>query len=161
MLCLLFAPKLLEAKESEVQAKLAAMKQRKENFQMLNEQQQLHHGEGSKALPAQYYHKQDAADNPRARANVHHAGSHYHMAASRQQSHGVKVQGVVARHSSQGDRMQAMRQQKRDGKRNQVAARDVANGQTHSEQKRGAGATSGKRGGKSVNKAANNQMTGK
>jgi hypothetical protein len=154
MLCLLFAPKLLEAKESEVQAKLAAMKQRKENFQMLNEQQQLHHGEGSKALPAQYYHKQDAADNPRARANVHHAGSHY-------QSHGVKVQGVVARHSSQGDRMQAMRQQKRDGKRNQVAARDVANGQTHSEQKRGAGATSGKRGGKSVNKAANNQMTGK
>ena len=62
----------------------------------------------SKSLPAQYVFRKDPADNKRVRANVHHAGSHYHMQAARSMQFGRR-KGMMARHSSQGARLQASR----------------------------------------------------
>lgn len=81
-------------------------------------------GIGSKALPSQYHYKPDEADNAAKRAIVHHTGSHYHMAGSRQFQRGVRVKGVVSRHSTQGAKMQAAR----SAKRNAVTAREDARG---------------------------------
>lgn len=118
---------VLEANTEVLEKRLARLKEHKEAQKVANKAADFHGGT-SKANSSTYVYKPDAADNPRARANVHHAGSHYHMAASRQFSHGNKVQGVVSRHSKQGERMQSARM----AKRNMQAARDVANGQNHS-----------------------------
>mmetsp|Transcript_6138 Transcript_6138/g.15140 ORF Transcript_6138/g.15140 Transcript_6138/m.15140 type:complete len:89 (+) Transcript_6138:2-268(+) len=56
---------------------------------------------GSKALPAQYQHKADTTHDKTASAVRHHTGSHYHMAGSVQFQRGVRVKGVVSRHSKQ------------------------------------------------------------
>ena len=69
----------------------------------------------SKALPAQYAHKVDAADDARKRENRHHAGSHYHMAASKSIQK-KKIQGLLSRHSAQGSKLQAARMEARNSK---------------------------------------------
>mmetsp|Transcript_2870 Transcript_2870/g.4627 ORF Transcript_2870/g.4627 Transcript_2870/m.4627 type:complete len:218 (-) Transcript_2870:572-1225(-) len=79
----------------------------------------------SKAIPSQYVYKPDAADNAAKRAIVHHTGSHYHMAGSRQFQRGVRVKGVVSRHSTQGAKLQAARVAKNNG----FAAREDARGE--------------------------------
>lgn len=78
----------------------------------------------SKAIPSQYHYKPDEADNAAKRAIVHHTGSHYHMAGSRQFQRGVRVKGVVSRHSKQGAKLQAAR----SAKRNAMTAREDARG---------------------------------
>lgn len=122
---------VLEANTEVLEKRLAKLKEHKETQKIVNKAMDFDKGT-SKANPSNYVFKPNAADNPRARANVHHASSHYHMAATRQFSHGNKVQGVISRHSKQGEKMQAARM----AKRNQMAARDVANGQNHSSKKR-------------------------
>jgi hypothetical protein len=51
----------------------------------------------SKAIASTYVYKPGAADNKHRRAIVHHAGSHFHMAGSRQFHRGVRVKGVKFR----------------------------------------------------------------
>jgi hypothetical protein len=77
----------------------------------------------TKAIPSQYVYKQDVADNAAKRAMVHHAGSHYHMAGSHQFQKGVRVQGVISRHSKQGAKMQAARMSNRNKNNAMEAAR--------------------------------------
>jgi hypothetical protein len=77
----------------------------------------------SKALAAQYSHKAGFADNAARRAIVHHwgaggGGSHYHTAGSKQFLKGVRIRGVVSRHSKQGAKMQAARVQAARNKQN-------------------------------------------
>mmetsp|Transcript_3636 Transcript_3636/g.7938 ORF Transcript_3636/g.7938 Transcript_3636/m.7938 type:complete len:593 (+) Transcript_3636:85-1863(+) len=98
---------VLEANIDTLQQKLDAYNKHKEHCQLMSKQFALAGG-NSKALPAQYVRKQDAADNARRRANVHHAGSHYHMQAARTMQFG-RQKGLMARHSSQGARLQASR----------------------------------------------------
>ncbi|KAJ1618018.1 hypothetical protein T492DRAFT_1095686 [Pavlovales sp. CCMP2436] len=140
---------VLEARTDEIEAKMAALRLQREQWKMQNRDFQQAKG-NSKANAAQFSYKEDAADNARARANVHHQGSHYVMAGSKQFQKG-RVQGMVSRHSAQGDKMQAARMQQREGKRNAAAARDVANGQTNSASKQNSAPQ--KKGGKSTNKA--------
>lgn len=85
---------------------IAEMEQRKHegsfNQQLVKSFQQ--EGLGSKALPSQYVHKQEAAFDARRAANVHHTSSHYVMAGGVQFQRGVRVKGVVSRHSKQAAR---------------------------------------------------------
>lgn len=69
----------------------------------------------SKALASQFVFKANAAHDATARAEVHHfggggGGSHYNMAGSKQQMKGVKVKGVISRHSRQGAKVQGAKQ---------------------------------------------------
>jgi hypothetical protein len=82
----------------------------------------------SKAIPSQYVYKPDTADNAAKRAVVHHTGSHYHMAGSKQFQRGVRVKGVISRHSKQGAKLQAARVAKNTG----LAAREDARGERSS-----------------------------
>ncbi|KAG8464964.1 hypothetical protein KFE25_012327 [Diacronema lutheri] len=125
---------VLEANTEVLEKRLAKLKEHKETNKVANKAMDFNKNT-SKANPSTYVFKPSAADNPRARANVHHAGSHYHMAATRQFSHGNKVQGVVSRHSKQGERMQ----QARMAQRNMLSARDVAKGQNHSSKRTSTG----------------------
>jgi hypothetical protein len=102
-------------------------------------------GGGAKALPSQYVHKPQAADNAAKRAIVHHTGSHYVMAGSKQFQKGVRVKGVVSRHSQQGAKLQAAR----SAKRNSVAAREDARGERAEGGGRSQGKSQGKKKGKS------------
>lgn len=75
----------------------------------------------SKALASTYVFKQDFADNAARRAIRHHwgegsGGAHYTMCGSRQFQKGVRVKGVVLRHSKQGAKMQAARSAVRNKK---------------------------------------------
>ena len=97
----------------------------------------------SKALPAQFHAKMDVADNAAKRAIVHHTGSHYHMAGSKQFQRGVRVKGVISRHSKQGAKMQAARV----SSKNMFTAREDAKGQR---------STGGKSVGKQKKKSKNN-----
>ena len=77
----------------------------------------------SKALAAQYTTKAQFADNAARRAIVHHwgaggGGSHYHNSGSKQFLKGVRIKGVVSRHSKQGAKMQAARVQASRNKQN-------------------------------------------
>jgi len=51
----------------------------------------------SKAIASTYVYKPSAADNKHARAIVHHAGSHFHRAGTRQFHRGVRVKGIKMR----------------------------------------------------------------
>jgi hypothetical protein len=93
-------------------------------------------GGASKALPSQYVHQPKAADNAAKRAIVHHTGSHYVMAGSKQFQKGVRVKGVISRHSQQGAKLQAAR----SAQRNAGAAREDARG----ERAEGGGRSQGK-----------------
>ena len=98
---------VLEASVDELQHKLDVYNKHKAECALLGRQFALSKG-NSKAIPSQYIFKKDAADNRRQRANVHHAGSHYHMQMSRSMQFG-RTKGLLARHSSQGSRLQASR----------------------------------------------------
>jgi len=98
---------VMEANIDTLQQKLDTYKKHKEQCELMTRQFALAKG-NSKALPAQYIRKKDAADNARTRANVHHAGSHYHMQAARSMQFG-RTKGLLARHSSQGARLQSNR----------------------------------------------------
>jgi hypothetical protein len=82
-------------------------------------------GNSSKALPSQFVHQPSPADNAAARAVVHHTGSHYHMAGGVQFQRGLRVKGVVSRHSNQGAKLQAARM----AQRNMYEAREDARGE--------------------------------
>ena len=64
--------------------------------------------------PVYYYTEPKAANNAANRAVVHHTASLNVMAGSKQFQKGVRVKGVVARHSKQGVKLQAKRNAKRD-----------------------------------------------
>ena len=98
---------VLEASVDELQHKLDVYNKHKAECALLGRQFALSKG-NSKAIPSQYIFRKDAADNRRQRANVHHAGSHYHMQMSRSMQFG-RTKGLLARHSSQGSRLQASR----------------------------------------------------
>jgi hypothetical protein len=91
----------------------------------------------SKAIASQFVHKEKPADNAAARAIVHHTGSHYVMAGSRQFQRGLRVKGVVSRHSKQGAKLQASR----TSARNASGAREDARG----ERAEGSGRSEGKK----------------
>jgi len=98
---------VMEASVETMQAKLALYKQHKTEHQLLGREFRFAKG-NSKALASQYSYRIDPSDNARQRANVHHAGSHYHMAGARSTYYG-RSKGLMARHSSQGSRLQASR----------------------------------------------------
>jgi hypothetical protein len=98
-------------------------------------------GGASKALPSQYVYQPAAADNAAKRAVVHHTGSHYVMAGSKQFQKGLRIKGVVSRHSVQGAKLQSARSAKRNG----IVAREDARG----ERAEGGGRSQGKKKGKS------------
>lgn len=102
-----------------LQSKVALREENKRRNEILLRGSMFAKG-NSKALSSTYIYKADAADNERARAIKHHwgaggGGSHYHMAGSRQYQKGVRVKGVVLRHSRQGARLQAERNKKNRG----------------------------------------------
>ena len=82
-------------------------------------------GNSTKALPSQFVYQPSPADNSAARAIVHHTGSHYHMAGSKQYQRGVRVKGVISRHSQQGAKLQAARM----AQKNMYEAREDARGE--------------------------------
>ena len=98
---------VMDATVENMQAKLALYKQHKAEHQLLGREFRFAKG-NSKALASQYSYRIDPSDNARQRANVHHTGSHYHMAASRSMYYG-RSKGLMARHSAQGSRLQASR----------------------------------------------------
>jgi len=98
---------VMAANVEDMQAKLALYKEHKREHQLLGREFKFAKG-NSKALASQYSYRIDPSDNARARANVHHTGSHYHMAAARSMYYG-RSKGLMARHSSQGSRLQASR----------------------------------------------------
>ena len=113
--------------EDKLRAKLKAMqdiKNQQEDNKLLARLAANAKG-SSKAISSQFVYKPDAADNAEKRAIVHHTGSHYHMAGSRQFQRGVRVKGVVSRHSQQGAKLQAARVAKNNG----FAAREDARGE--------------------------------
>lgn len=88
-------------KESrDIIADLEQRNQNAERNQQLVKSFQLE-GVGSKAIPSQYVHKESPAFDARMSENRHHTGSHYVMAGGVQFQRGVRVKGVVSRHSRQ------------------------------------------------------------
>ena len=106
-----------------VATRLATRERNKQANAIATRSMRVARGGASKALAAQYAHKAGFADNAARRAIVHHwgaggGGSHYHTAGSKQFLKGVRIKGVVSRHSKQGARLGAARVQ---------AARNKAN----------------------------------
>ena len=106
-----------------VATRLATRERNKQMNAVATRSMRVARGGASKALAAQYAHKAGFADNAARRAIVHHwgaggGGSHYHTAGSKQFLKGVRIKGVVSRHSKQGARLGAARVQ---------AARNKAN----------------------------------
>ncbi len=140
---------VLEANIDTLQQKLDAYRKHKEYCQLMCKQYNLAKG-NSKAIASQYVFKQDAADNTRRRANVHHAGSHYHMQAARTMQFG-RQKGLMARHSSQGARLQASRMAAKETARMQQGGGGMKIGKTSkksNQKKRGEAGGSKKLGGK-------------
>lgn len=140
---------VLEANIDTLQQKLDAYRKHKEHCQLMCKQYNLAKG-NSKAIASQYVFKQDAADNARRRANVHHAGSHYHMQAARTMQFG-RQKGLMARHSSQGARLQASRMAAKETARMQQGGGGMKIGKTSkksNQKKRGEAGGSKKSGGK-------------
>ena len=119
---------VLDANIETLQAKLEAYNRHKKDCQLLGREFARMRG-NSKALSAQFVFKQDAADNTRSRANVHHAGSHYHMQAARSMQFG-RSKGLMARHSSQGARLQASRMAAKETSRMQSGGGRMKVGKT-------------------------------
>ena len=103
---------VMAARMDNLQARLDAYNAYKKENQLMVREFAFANG-NSKALPSQYTYRLDPADNARRRANVHHAGSHYHMASASGRTKGT-VAGLSSRHSSQGQRLQASRMQARE-----------------------------------------------
>ena len=140
---------VLEANIDTLQQKLDAYNKHKEHCQLMVKEYNLAKG-NSKAIPSQYVFKQDKADNARRRANVHHAGSHYHMQAARTMQFG-RQKGLMARHSSQGARLQASRMAAKETTRMQQGGGGMKIGKTSkkaNQKRRGEAGGSKKSGGK-------------
>ncbi len=140
---------VLEANIDTLQQKLDAYNKHKEHCQLMAKEYTLAKG-NSKAIPSQYVFKQDVADNARRRANVHHAGSHYHMQAARTMQFG-RQKGLMARHSSQGARLQASRMAAKETTRMQQGGGGMKIGKTSkksNQKRRGEAGGSKKSGGK-------------
>lgn len=108
---------VMAARMDNLQARLNAYNTYKKEQQLMVKEFTFANG-NSKALASQYTYRLDPADNPRRRANVHHAGSHYHMASASGRTKGT-VAGLSSRHSSQGARLQASRMQAKETARMQ------------------------------------------
>ena len=119
---------VLDANIETLQTKLEAYNRHKKDCQLLGREFARMRG-NSKALSAQFVFKQDAADNARSRANVHHAGSHYHMQMARSMQFG-RSKGLMARHSSQGARLQASRMAAKETSRMQSGGGRMKVGKT-------------------------------
>jgi hypothetical protein len=100
-----------------------------------------HEGVGSKALPSQYVHKQGAAFDSRMAENRHHTGSHYVMAGGVQFQRGVRVKGVVSRHSKQA----AVRNGPVGGGAQNMKRMGLLNEQRETGGKKGSGSSGGKK----------------
>uniref|UniRef100_A0A7S1FMF2 C2H2-type domain-containing protein n=1 Tax=Corethron hystrix TaxID=216773 RepID=A0A7S1FMF2_9STRA len=136
---------VMEASIETLEEKLAAYKRHKAEYQLLGREFRFAKG-NSKALPSQYTFRIDPADNQRRRENIHHTGSHYHMQAARSMQFG-RSKGLMARHSSQGSRLQASRMAAKEMAR--VHGKGIKIGKTSkkSQQKRRGEAGSKKSGG--------------
>ena len=104
-------------------ARLAERERNKQTNAIATRSMRLALRGSSKALAAQFTTKAQFADNAARRAVVHHwgaggGGSHYHTAGSKQFLKGVRVKGVVSRHSKQGAKTQAARVQAARNKQN-------------------------------------------
>lgn len=141
---------VLQANIDTLQQKLDAYKKHKDHCQLMAKEFAFRKG-NSKALPAQYVRKKDAADNARRRANVHHAGSHYHMQMARSMQFG-RHKGMMARHSAQGARLQAGRMAAKETARMQQGGGGIKIGKKASkksqQKRRGEAGGSKKNGGK-------------
>jgi len=141
---------VLQANIDTLQQKLDAYKKHKDHCQLMAKEFAFRKG-NSKALPAQYVRKKDAADNARRRANVHHAGSHYHMQMARSMQFG-RHKGMMARHSAQGARLQAGRMAAKETARMQQGGGGMKIGKKASkksqQKRRGEAGGSKKNGGK-------------
>lgn len=117
--------RLLETQLRNVHLDLESVHEQNKNNKFLAREAMLNKKGESKAIPSNYVYQPSPADNAAKRAIVHHTGSHYHMAGSRQFQRGVRVKGVVSRHSKQGAKLQAARM----SARNMLAAREDARGE--------------------------------
>ena len=92
---------------------LALRREAKRRHGLLVRATAFSHGLHSKAIASTFQFKAGFADNKHARALQHHGyggfggGAHYTMAGSKQFQKGVRIKGVISRHSKQGARMQA------------------------------------------------------
>ena len=116
---------VMAARMDNLQARLNAYNTYKKEQQLMVKEFSFANG-NSKALASQYTYRLDPADNPRRRANVHHAGSHYHMASASGRTKGT-VAGMSSRHSSQGARLQASRMQAKETARIQSGGKMMKN----------------------------------
>ena len=116
---------VMAARMDNLQARLNAYNTYKKEQQLMVKEFTFANG-NSKALASQYTYRLDPSDNPRRRANVHHAGSHYHMASASGRTKGT-VAGMSSRHSSQGARLQASRMQAKETARMQSGGKMTKN----------------------------------
>lgn len=116
---------VMAARMDNLQARLNAYNTYKKEQQLMVKEFTFANG-NCKALASQYTYRLDPADNPRIRANVHHAGSHYHMASASGRTKGT-VAGMSSRHSSQGVRLQASRMQAKETARMQSGGKMMKN----------------------------------
>jgi len=111
-----------------LEARLATREAARARYRLLVRGAAAAKGGTSKALAAQSNFKASFADNKHARALMHHGyggfggGAHYTMAGSKQFQRGVRVKGVVSRHSRQaakrnGQKQQQQQQQQRKRKK--------------------------------------------
>jgi len=124
---------LMEANKDTLEARLEAYNKHKTECQLLNKGFAFAKG-NSKALASQYVYKPGVADDARKRANVHHTGSHYHMQAARSMQFG-RMKGMMARHSSQGARLQAKRMATKEMARMQTGGGGMKIGKTSKKSK--------------------------
>jgi hypothetical protein len=116
--------RLIETRLQNAHLDLEAVHQEKACNKFLAREFQGKKGE-CKAIPSNYVYQPCSADNAAKRAIVHHTGSHYHMAGSRQFQKGVRVKGTISRHSKQGAKLQAAR----ISSKNMLTAREDARGE--------------------------------
>lgn len=105
-----------------LEAKLALRGAARRQYKLLLAGAASSRGGHSKALAAQFTFKASFADDKHARALTHHGyggfggGAHYTMAGSKQFQRGVRIKGVVSRHSRQAAKRNGMRmRQQGDG----------------------------------------------
>ena len=79
-----------------MQRKIALKKARKKYHSILTKSAFRFKGT-SKAIASTYVYKPGTADNKHVRAIVHHAGSHFHRAGTKQFHRGVRVKGIKMR----------------------------------------------------------------
>jgi hypothetical protein len=97
-----------------VAVRLATRERNKQRNEVLARSMRIERRGMSKAIASQFAFKAGAADNAARRAIVHHwgaggGGSHYHNSGSKQFLKGVRVKGVVSRHSKQAARNRSNR----------------------------------------------------